>query len=87
MRISSEDARRQDAAVSSARRGLVEAQARFAGGLDPYQNVLTARSALIALQQTAVARVQEVVAEVGLVEALGGGWERARLPSRAELRR
>jgi NodT family efflux transporter outer membrane factor (OMF) lipoprotein len=87
-RLSAEDVRRQDAAVKAARRNWKEERARFAAGLDPYVDVLTARTTLIAVEQAALAfRVQEVVADTRLIEALGGGWDIASLPKPRELNR
>jgi NodT family efflux transporter outer membrane factor (OMF) lipoprotein len=82
LRILSQDIRQQEAAVRSANRNLQEAMVRYRAGLDPYLNVLTAQTLLLNAQQTAVSfRVQQRVATVQLIEALGGGWHRSQLPS------
>lgn len=63
----------QNAAVASAQRSLDEADARYKAGLDPYLNVITAQTALLADKQQAVNfRAQQMVADVQLVKALGG---------------
>jgi NodT family efflux transporter outer membrane factor (OMF) lipoprotein len=81
VRISSEDAARQDAAVNSATRSLAEEQVRWQAGLDPAVDVLTAQTALIALEQTALGfEIQRLMASVRLIEALGGGWDSSQLP-------
>lgn len=65
----------QDAAVDAAARSLDEATARYTGGLDPYLNVITAQTTLLNAQQAAVDfRVQQMLATVQLIKALGGDW-------------
>jgi outer membrane protein TolC len=55
-------------------------------GIDPYLNVLTAQTALLSNQETAVnLRIQQMTASGGLIEALGGGWNASQLPSPAQL--
>jgi outer membrane protein TolC len=55
-------------------------------GIDPYLNVLTAQTTLLSNKETAVnLRIQQMTASGGLVEALGGGWNAAQLPSPAQL--
>jgi NodT family efflux transporter outer membrane factor (OMF) lipoprotein len=86
LRILSEDIEQQEAAILSAERNLQGATARYKAGLDPYLNVITARTLLLNTQQTAVTfRVQQMVASVQLVEALGGDWSFSRIPSLTEL--
>jgi outer membrane protein TolC len=76
----------QDAAVASAQKTLAIATDRYKVGLDPYLNVITAETALLTDQQTAVnLRIQQMTASVGLIEALGGGWNVTQLPSPAQL--
>jgi len=73
----------QDSAIESAQRNLREAEVRYQAGLDPYLNVLTAQATLLNAQQAEVSfRGQQMVASVQLIQALGGGWEAARLPER-----
>ena len=49
---------------------------RYQTGLDPYLDVITAQTTLLADQQTAVTlRVSEMTAAVQLIQALGGGWD------------
>jgi NodT family efflux transporter outer membrane factor (OMF) lipoprotein len=88
IRISSDDVRDQAAAVAASRRNFSEAQTRYQAGLDPYQDVLTAQTSLIALDQTLLSfQIQQVLAGVRLIEALGGGWDVATLPLPKELGR
>ncbi len=85
-RILSRDLQQQELAVQSAERNLQEAMVRYTAGLDPYLNVLTAQTRLLSAQQTAVSfRVQQMVASVQLIEALGGGWDNLQIPSVRQL--
>jgi outer membrane protein TolC len=86
LRILSEQAGQQDAAVQSAERTLSLATHRYELGLDSYLNVITAQIALLNNQQTAVSlRAQQMTASVRLIVALGGGWDASQLPTPKEL--
>jgi membrane fusion protein, multidrug efflux system len=55
---------------------------RYQLGLDPYLNVISAQTALLSAQQTAVnLRLQQLTASVQLIEALGGGWDVSQVPT------
>jgi outer membrane protein TolC len=55
---------------------------RYQAGIDPYLNVITAQTSLLTNQQAAVnLRRDQMTASVQLIEALGGGWDAAQLPS------
>jgi NodT family efflux transporter outer membrane factor (OMF) lipoprotein len=87
LRILAQDIEQQDDAVQAAARSLDEATARYKAGLDPYLNVLNAQTVLLADQQTAVNyRMQQMVASVQLIKALGGGWDATLLPVPQELK-
>jgi NodT family efflux transporter outer membrane factor (OMF) lipoprotein len=87
LRILSQAIGRQDAAVEAAARSLQEATVRYKAGIDPYLNVITAQTILLNDQQTAVNyRMQEIVASIQLIKALGGGWDATRIPSSKEIR-
>src|SRR5690348_16155702 len=82
LRILSQEIRQQDTAVSSAQRNLQLAQQRYQAGIDPFLNVITAQTTLLTNQQAAVnLRRDQMTASVQLIEALGGGWDAAQLPS------
>jgi NodT family efflux transporter outer membrane factor (OMF) lipoprotein len=86
LRILTRAIEQQDSAIESARRSLQEADARYKAGLDPYLNVITAQTALLNDQQLAVnLRMQQIVASIQLIRALGGGWEVSQLPPPKEL--
>jgi len=87
LRILSQVIDQQDAAVEAATRSLHEATVRYRAGVDPYLNVIVAQTTLLSDQQTAVNfRMQEMVASVQLIKALGGGWDAAQIPSSKEIR-
>jgi NodT family efflux transporter outer membrane factor (OMF) lipoprotein len=86
LRILSQEIEQQDTAVMSATRSLTVATARYRAGIDPYLNVITAQTTLLANQQTAVnLRRQQMTASVQLIEALGGGWTFTQLPSPGQI--
>jgi NodT family efflux transporter outer membrane factor (OMF) lipoprotein len=86
LRILSVEIQHQDTAVKSAEKTLAIAQDRYKLGIDPYLNVLTAQTALLSNQETAVnLRIQQMTASGGLIEALGGGWNASDLPTPAQL--
>jgi NodT family efflux transporter outer membrane factor (OMF) lipoprotein len=86
LRILSVEIQHQDMAIKSAERSLALAQNRYKLGIDPYLNVLTAQTALLSNQETAVdLRIQQMTASGGLIEALGGGWNASQLPSPGQL--
>jgi NodT family efflux transporter outer membrane factor (OMF) lipoprotein len=88
VRISSEDVRAQNAAVDAGRRNVEEAEARYKTGLASDLELLAAETSLYALDQTALSfRIQQVVANVRLIEALGGSWDVSKLPTPREVRR
>ncbi|HLX85252.1 MAG TPA: efflux transporter outer membrane subunit [Terriglobales bacterium] len=86
LRILSVEIQHQDEAVKSAERTLALATDRYKLGIDPYLNVLTAQTALLSNQQTAVnLRIQQMTVSGGLIQTLGGGWDASQLPSPAQL--
>jgi outer membrane protein TolC len=86
LRILSQDIEQQDAAVEAAARSLREATVRYTAGVDPYLNVITAQTVLLNYQQAAVNfRLQQMVASVQLIKAMGGGWTDSQIPSAKEL--
>ena len=86
VRVLSEQIARQDAAVEAAQRYVEIATGRYQTGLDPYLNVMTAQLTLLSDQQTEVTlRVSEMTAAVQLIQALGGGWEAAQLPTTSQM--
>ena len=76
LRILSQELQQQNAAVESSQRYLTLANARYQSGLDSYLNVITAQTALLNNQRTAMnLRMEQMTASVQLIKALGGGWD------------
>jgi NodT family efflux transporter outer membrane factor (OMF) lipoprotein len=86
LRILSKETQEQDTAIQSAQRSLNLATDRYRLGIDPYLNVITAQTTLFGNQQTAVnLRIQQIVASVQLIEAVGGGWDSSTLPTSQQI--
>jgi NodT family efflux transporter outer membrane factor (OMF) lipoprotein len=82
LRILSQEVQQQDTAVKSSEKNLSLASQRYKVGIDPYLNVITAQATLLANQRTALnLRMEQMTASVQLIEALGGGWDAAQIPS------
>ena len=85
-RLLTQQIEQQRETVASAQRNFAIATARYRTGLDPYLNVFTAQSTLLANQQTMITlHVQQMTSSVQLIEALGGGWDVTQLPSEREV--
>ena len=70
----------QDAAVADAKRALEIANNRYVGGVTSYLDVITAQSTLLSNQRLATQLMgQQMVIEVYLVKALGGGWDASQI--------
>jgi outer membrane protein TolC len=81
-RILSEQIQQAQAATHSAELAFELEKNRYQTGLDPYVTLLTTQTALLATRQSLVnAQVQQMNSAVLLVEALGGGWDKADLPT------
>jgi hypothetical protein len=73
-RITSEQIGKQQSAVDAAQRYVKIAMSRYQSGLDPYLDVIAAKTTLLSDQQSQVTpRVSEMTAAVQLIQALGGG--------------
>ena len=81
VRILENEAKVQDEAVLAARRSLNLSIIRYKGGVTSYLEVITAQSAALSDEVTAVNILGRRMANtVLLIEALGGGWDRSTLP-------
>ena len=70
----------QDAAVADARRALEIANNRYVGGVTSFLDVVTAQSQLLTNQRLATQLLgQQMVTEVALIKALGGGWDASQI--------
>ena len=82
LRVLDEESKTQDAAVAAANRALEQSTNRYKGGIDTYLTVITAQSALLTNQRTAVSLLtRRLTSTVLLVKALGGGWDVSKLPA------
>ncbi len=86
VRLYSQQIERQQAAVQHAQEFLNLEMERYQTGIDPYVDVVTAQTTLLADQQTlATLHVEEMTSAVSLIEALGGGWDRSQMPTPSQL--
>jgi NodT family efflux transporter outer membrane factor (OMF) lipoprotein len=82
VRILSQQIEQQRKVVASAQTALNLELGRYQTGVDPYIDVVTLQTTLLADQQAlANLQVEEMTGAVQLVEALGGGWDKSQLPT------
>jgi NodT family efflux transporter outer membrane factor (OMF) lipoprotein len=82
LRIMDEEKQVQDKAVAAANKALELTINQYQAGTISYLNVMTAQTAALSNQQTAVQlQGQRLSSAVMLVKALGGGWNVAMLPT------
>jgi NodT family efflux transporter outer membrane factor (OMF) lipoprotein len=80
VRILTHEITQEQQAVASAQQYVTLETGRYETGVDPYLNVVSAQTTLLADQQTLVSlQMQQMVDAVELVQALGGGWDRSDL--------
>jgi NodT family efflux transporter outer membrane factor (OMF) lipoprotein len=85
VRILENEAKIQNEAVTAAQRSLDLSVTRYKGGVTSYLEVITAQSAALADEVTAVNILGRRMANtVLLIQALGGGWDRSSLPEHPE---
>ncbi|MGH9607243.1 MAG: efflux transporter outer membrane subunit [Terracidiphilus sp.] len=81
LRILEAEAGVEQQAVAAAQNSFNISDASYKGGVTSYLQVLTAETALLQNQSTAIGiESRRFVASVGLVRALGGGWDATQLP-------
>jgi NodT family efflux transporter outer membrane factor (OMF) lipoprotein len=86
VRISSQAIAQQQEAVQAAQQYLDIELSRYQTGIDPYVDVIVAQNTVLSDQQTlAMQQINQMVASVNLVVALGGGWDRSQLPTPAQV--
>ena len=77
---------KEQEAVKSSEEFLELELQRYNSGIDPYVDVVTAQTTLLLDQQNLnTLHVEEMLATVQLVQALGGGWDRSLLPSTSQV--
>ncbi len=75
-------------AVATAQKSVAIALNQYQAGTEAYTSVITEQTALFTDQEAALSvQEQRLVASVTLVQALGGGWRAADLPTRDKLQR
>ena len=85
-RILSQQVIKQREAVDAQQTFLNLEMGRYETGIDPYIDVTTAQTTLLSDQESlASLQIQETVASVELVQALGGGWDVTQLPTPEQL--
>ena len=81
LRILDEESAKQSQAVKSAELSLALSTNRYKGGLVTYLEVITAQSAALSDEVTAVNLLtRRMNSAVLLIKALGGGWDVSKLP-------
>ena len=81
LRILEQESGVEQRAVDAAQHSFDLSNARYKGGVTSYLEVLTAEQTLIQNQRTAIdLETRQFAASVGLVRALGGGWDVTQLP-------
>jgi NodT family efflux transporter outer membrane factor (OMF) lipoprotein len=81
LRIMEQESGVEQKAVASAQHSFDISNERYKGGVTSYLEVLTAEATLLQNQRTSIdLQTRQFVASVGLVRALGGGWDTTQLP-------
>ena len=81
LRVLDEESSTEQRAVAAAQHSLDLSTQRYKGGATNYLEVLIADNTLLTNQRTSTDLVtRQFVASVGLVRALGGGWDSTQLP-------
>jgi outer membrane protein TolC len=81
LRVLDDEAKVQDAAVQAAQQSLTLSTSRYRGGITTYLEVLTAQTAALASERTAVdISMRRLLSSVQLIKATGGRWDRLDLP-------
>lgn len=84
--ILSQQIQQQQQAVASDQSALDLEMARYQTGLDPYIDVVTLQTTLLAGQQTlANLHIEQMTGAVQLVGSLGGGWDTSQLPTPSQV--
>ncbi|HUA21495.1 MAG TPA: efflux transporter outer membrane subunit [Bryobacteraceae bacterium] len=82
LRILQQEAGQEDAAVKAAEDSLSLSLVQYRGGVTSYLQVITAQEAALQNESTAVSLLtRRVTSSVSLIQALGGSWNVAQLPT------
>jgi NodT family efflux transporter outer membrane factor (OMF) lipoprotein len=86
LRILAQQAEAEDEAVKAAQHSLDVTTAQYESGTTDYLSVISAQATVLSDQGAAVTILtNRATASVLLIEAMGGGWNAAQLPSSREL--
>jgi NodT family efflux transporter outer membrane factor (OMF) lipoprotein len=85
LRILADEIDVQQKAVDSANKTLELMVNQYQAGTLSYLNIMTAQTTMLANRQTAVSlQGEQLLASVGLIKALGGGWNETLVPTKDE---
>lgn len=88
LRILADETAIVDRAIVAAQQSLDISTTQYRGGLINYLQVITAQTSLLQNQRESVdLHTKRMLTSVSLIQALGGGWSRAQLPTTQEVRR
>jgi NodT family efflux transporter outer membrane factor (OMF) lipoprotein len=88
LRILQEESAKLQETIGAAQRALELSTAEYQAGTVDYLTVISSQAALLNAEVSASsALTRRLTASVGLVRALGGGWDKSQLPTVAEVRR
>src|SRR5439155_17009459 len=86
LRILAQQATAEDIAVTASREAERIIFNQYKAGTVAYTNVVVAQTAALGNAETALGiRQSRLIAAVALIQALGGGWDAAQLPSRERI--
>jgi NodT family efflux transporter outer membrane factor (OMF) lipoprotein len=86
LRVLAEEAIAEDEAVSAAEQALAISTAQYKAGTTDYLQVITSQTAALQAEKSAVdILTRRMVADVLLIEALGGGWDTSKLPNEKQV--
>jgi NodT family efflux transporter outer membrane factor (OMF) lipoprotein len=81
LQVLDQESTTEQRAVAAAQHSLDLSNQRYKGGATNYLEVLVAESALLTNQRTSTdLKTRQFAASVGLIRALGGGWDVTQLP-------
>jgi NodT family efflux transporter outer membrane factor (OMF) lipoprotein len=82
LRVLNDESSVQQRAVAAATRSLTVSTNRYTGGVTTYLEVIIAQTTQLANLETAASiNTRQFTASVGLITALGGGWNTTQLPN------
>ncbi len=82
LRVLEQEQSAEQTAVIASQRSVEVSLNRYKGGVSTYLDVLTAQSNALTSQRTAAdIQGRRMTASVGLIKALGGGWNSTKLPN------